>query len=72
MKRTMMPGMRVARAAIVGVVVLVAGCSSKPSAVSDAGPGAQEPDRAKLCADPAWKEDHLGVWFNLCRRDTAF
>jgi hypothetical protein len=25
----------------------------------------------KNCADPKWKEDHLGVWYNVCRPNAA-
>jgi hypothetical protein len=25
----------------------------------------------KNCADPKWKEDHLGIWYSVCRPNAA-
>jgi PBP1b-binding outer membrane lipoprotein LpoB len=60
-------------ALVAGLAALLAACSSEKKSASDASQSqeateaTEAADRAKLCADPAWKQDHLGVWFNLCR-----
>jgi hypothetical protein len=49
---------------------LLAGCGGGDSR----DPAQDERDAAqqqKDCADPAWKEAHLGVWYSVCRPNAA-
>jgi hypothetical protein len=49
---------------------LLAGCggsNSRDAAQDQPDPGQQH----KNCADPAWKEAHLGVWYSVCRPNAA-
>jgi hypothetical protein len=49
---------------------LLAGCGSGSSRDSeqDQRDAAQQ---RKDCADAAWKEAHLGVWYSVCRPNAA-
>jgi hypothetical protein len=48
---------------------LLAGCggSSRDAVQEKRDAGQQQKD----CADPAWKEAHLGVWYSVCRPNAA-
>jgi hypothetical protein len=32
---------------------------------------AEAAEQAKNCADPKWKDAHLGVWYSVCRPNAA-
>jgi len=51
---------------------LLAACSSKKQAVDPAEQQKRDAEQQrKDCADPAWKEAHLGVWYSVCRPNAA-
>jgi len=45
---------------------LVAGCAERKEAARHE---VDEPEKSRLCADPAWRADHLGLWYSVCRHD---
>jgi hypothetical protein len=47
----------------------LAGCSSSPKP-SDPPAMSAEIDSKKLCNDQGWKEQHLGLWFDVCQHNT--
>lgn len=51
------------------MAVALAGCSSSSGSGTDASAEGATGDTAQraLCADPAWKDAHLGLWYNICR-----
>jgi outer membrane biogenesis lipoprotein LolB len=55
---------------LAAALALLAACGSGGSrdAAQDEKETAQ---RQKNCADPAWKEAHLGVWYAVCRPNAA-
>lgn len=32
---------------------------------------AEAAEQQKNCADPKWKEAHLGIWYSVCRPNAA-
>jgi hypothetical protein len=47
--------------------IALAGCSSSsPPAESAADDAKDEAAHRQLCADPSWKAQHLGLWYNVC------
>jgi hypothetical protein len=56
---------------ILAATVLVACSSSKKKdekkEAVPANPPLEQFNREKDCADPKWKETHLGLWYNVCR-----
>ena len=62
-------GGRLVRAVVVVFVaaILISGCSDdKP--VSTASEANSEQALKKDCADPAWREQNLGLWYSVCRK----
>lgn len=59
-------------AALLLLTLLLAGCSWFKSDEGSADHVAEDADKARLCGDPAWKADHLGLWYNLCTKGTVF
>jgi len=58
---------------IVLVVALagLAGCSGGGNAIDPAQDQKEAIQQQKNCADPKWKEEHLGVWYSVCRPNEA-
>jgi hypothetical protein len=55
------------------VLLCLAGCSSSGKSVSAAtGERNEDANKQRICTDPTWKEEHLGLWFNLCKGPTPF
>ena len=52
------------------LALLVAGCGGG-NAIDPAQDQIEASQLQKNCADPKWKEEHLGVWFNVCRPNEA-
>ena len=52
------------------VVLLLSGCGygNGIDAAQDQLEAAQQ---QKNCADPKWKEAHLGIWYSVCRPNAA-
>jgi hypothetical protein len=52
------------------VALLLAGCGSG-NGIDPAKDQAEAAQQQKNCADPDWKEKHLGVWYSVCRPNAA-
>ncbi len=50
---------------------LLAACSSGGNAIDPQQDQIEAAKQAKDCADPKWKEAHLGVWYSVCRPNAA-
>jgi hypothetical protein len=62
--------MMMGRAWLALAVLALSACSYGDT--SDPEADAKEAARQqKDCADPAWKEAHLGVWYSVCRPNSA-
>jgi hypothetical protein len=69
---TMKTGMMMRGAWLLMAVALLSACSSGGGDTSDPDAAAKEAVRQqKDCADPQWKEAHLGVWYSVCRPNAA-
>ena len=56
----------------VALGLLVAGCGGGRSSDRDPEQDARDAaQQAKDCADPKWKEAHLGLWYTVCRPNAA-
>jgi hypothetical protein len=54
------------------LLLLVAGCSWFGGSSEEAKVEPKsELDKNKVCADPTWKAQHLGLWYNICTRGSA-
>ena len=49
----------------------LAGCGSGAAGIDPAEDQKQAIQQQKNCADPKWKEAHLGVWYSVCRPNEA-
>jgi hypothetical protein len=54
---------------IAAMLGLLAGCGG--GSRSDAAQDKPSASQQQNCADPAWKEAHLGVWYSVCRPNAA-
>ncbi len=61
--------MRMRRLAL-GVALLLAACGHG-NGIDPAADQKEAAQQAKNCADPKWKEAHLGVWYSVCRPNAA-
>lgn len=52
------------------MVVLLSACAAG-NGIDPAEDQAEAAQQQKNCADPKWKADHLGVWYNVCRPNAA-
>ncbi len=50
---------------------LLSACSSGGNAIDPAQDEKESIQQQKNCADPKWKEQHLGVWYSVCRPNAA-
>jgi hypothetical protein len=50
---------------------LLAGCGGGGSGRDAAQDQRDAAQQQKDCADPAWKEAHLGLWYTACRPNAA-
>lgn len=53
----------------IAVLALVAACRSSAPVETPAHNLRTELRRERDCRDAAWKADHLGLWYNVCRPD---
>ena len=49
----------------------LAACGSGAAGIDPAADQKQAIQQQKNCADPKWKEAHLGVWYSVCRPNEA-
>ena len=60
------------RAAWLALAVLALSACGSSNDTSDPEAAAKEAVRQqKDCADPQWKAAHLGVWYSVCRPNSA-
>jgi len=52
------------------VALLLAACGSG-NGIDPAKDQEEATQQQKNCADPHWKEAHLGVWYSVCRPNAA-
>lgn len=52
--------------AAVALVLLTAGCGDDKA--PPASSLSSEEIRKRNCADPAWREQNLGLWYSVCRQ----
>ncbi|HXZ00366.1 MAG TPA: hypothetical protein VEI03_10220 [Stellaceae bacterium] len=52
------------------VLLLLSACAGG-NAIDPAQDQIEAAEQQKNCADPKWKEAHLGVWYNVCRPNAA-
>jgi hypothetical protein len=50
---------------------LLAACSGHGNAIDPERDQKEAIQQQKDCADPKWKEEHLGVWYSVCRPNAA-
>jgi hypothetical protein len=50
---------------------LLAACSGGGNAIDPAQDAKEAGQQEKNCADPKWKEAHLGIWYSVCRPNAA-
>jgi hypothetical protein len=55
---------------VVAAAVLLSACSSG-NGINPEEDQKEAIQQQKNCADPKWKEDHLGVWYSVCRPNAA-
>ena len=53
--------------AALAVVLLTAGCGDDKPKTSGSGLSSEEILK-RNCADPAWREQNLGLWYSVCRQ----
>jgi hypothetical protein len=58
------------RLAFVAVLSLLAACGGG-NAIDPEKDQVEATQQEKNCADPKWKEAHLGVWYSVCRPNSA-
>jgi hypothetical protein len=56
------------RPGILGLLIVVAACSSGTTPVPPSDPQASAALLKKDCEDPKWKEENLGLWYSVCRQ----
>jgi hypothetical protein len=56
---------------IIVALGLLAGCGGSRNSRDPAQDKRDAGQQQKDCADPAWKEAHLGVWYSVCRPNAA-
>jgi hypothetical protein len=60
------------RVVTVCALALLAGCfGGHGSAIDPVRDQKEAIQQQKDCADPKWKEEHLGVWYSICRPNAA-
>jgi hypothetical protein len=57
---------RAALAIAVSLAPVLAACHKTPPAEDSQPDVNTEARREQVCADPQWKADNLGLWYNLC------
>lgn len=60
-----------AAAGAAALLLLLAGCGPGGNGIDPAKDQIEAAQQAKNCADPKWKEAHLGVWYSICRPNDA-
>jgi hypothetical protein len=50
---------------------MLSGCSGGAAGIDPARDQSEAVRQQKDCADPKWKEAHLGVWYSICRPNAA-
>ncbi|MGO8919582.1 MAG: hypothetical protein ACLQJR_27085 [Stellaceae bacterium] len=53
------------------VVLLLLSACGAGNGIDPAQDQAEAVEQQKNCADPKWKEAHLGVWYSVCRPNAA-
>jgi len=53
--------------AALALVLLTAGCGDDKPKTSDSGLSSEEILK-RNCADQAWREKNLGLWYSVCRQ----
>ena len=53
--------------AALALVLLTAGCGDDKPKSSESGVSSEELLK-RNCADPAWREQNLGLWYSVCRQ----
>jgi len=59
------------RVTLLGVALMLAACGGHGNAIDPQRDQKEAVQQAKDCADPKWKEEHLGVWYSVCRPNAA-
>jgi hypothetical protein len=59
------------RLALAALLALLAACGSRSSGINPVADQREATQQQKQCADPKWKEAHLGVWYTVCRPNDA-
>jgi len=59
------------RVVTICALAFLAGCGGHGSAIDPVRDQQEAIQQQKDCADPKWKEDHLGVWYSICRPNAA-
>ncbi len=54
----------------VALLPLLSACGGG-NGIDPAKDQAEAAEQAKNCADPKWKEAHLGIWYSVCRPNAA-
>jgi hypothetical protein len=52
-------------------VAALSACSSSGNAIDPVEDAKESVRQQKDCADPEWKDAHLGVWYSVCRANAA-
>jgi len=52
-------------------VALVLSACGSGNGIDPAQDQVEAAQQQKNCADPQWKEAHLGVWYSVCRPNAA-
>jgi len=58
------------RLALAVVLSVLSACGGA-SGIDPARDQIEAVQQEKNCADPKWKEAHLGVWYSICRPNAA-
>lgn len=59
------------RLALAALLALLAACGSRSSGINPVADQREAAEQQKQCADPKWKEAHLGIWYTVCRPNDA-
>ncbi len=59
------------RLVLAALLTLLAACSSGSSGIDPTADQKEAAQQQKNCADPKWKETHLGIWYSVCRPNDA-
>ena len=56
---------------LVATLAGLAACGSSGGAIDPVQDQKEAIQTQKNCADPTWKEAHLGIWYSVCRPNDA-